>query len=79
MPIYDNNKVISRLRKILPNIIAKDILGVQSMNGPVGRIFSLRANYGTMPSVVEREYWPTVGIDLEPEIFVCLDLISTTH
>jgi hypothetical protein len=37
--------IISILRRVMPNIIANDILGVQNMTSPAGTIFSMRANW----------------------------------
>lgn len=34
------------IRRLLPNIIAADILGVQPMSGPAGQIFTLKHRYG---------------------------------
>jgi len=33
------------VRKIIPNMIANDIIGVQPMTGPVGQIFTMRSRY----------------------------------
>jgi hypothetical protein len=43
--------MIPMIRKILPNTIAADIMGVQPMAGPVGSIFSMRFN---RPMIVDR-------------------------
>lgn len=35
------------LRKIVPKLLARDILGVQPMTGPVGKIFTIKTIYYT--------------------------------
>lgn len=37
--------LMSMLRRSMPNLIAYDICGVQSMTGPTGLVFALRSNY----------------------------------
>ena len=39
--------LISLVRRSMPNLMAYDICGVQPMTGPTGRIFAMRARYGT--------------------------------
>jgi hypothetical protein len=39
--------VIPMLRRIFPELIGHEIVGVQPMNAPVGFAFALRSNYGT--------------------------------
>lgn len=34
------------IRRVLPNVIAKELVGVQPMPGPTGEIFKLRHTYG---------------------------------
>ena len=36
---------IAKARRVMPNIIAQDIVGVSPMTGPVGRIFALNNRY----------------------------------
>ena len=38
--------VIPTIRRIFPNLLAHEVVGVQPMNGPVGFAFALRAQYG---------------------------------
>lgn len=38
--------VIPTVRRIFPELLAHDVVGVQPMNGPVGFAFALRAKYG---------------------------------
>lgn len=38
--------VIPTVRRIFPELLAHDVVGVQPMNGPVGFAFALRATYG---------------------------------
>lgn len=40
------NIIIPTLRRIFPELIAHNVVGVQPMNGPVGFAFALRAKYG---------------------------------
>lgn len=35
------------IRKVMPNLLAYDIIGVQPMSGPTGQIFSMRYSYGS--------------------------------
>ena len=37
--------LISMLRRSMPNLIAYDVCGVQSLTGPTGLIFAMRSNY----------------------------------
>ena len=34
------------IRRVLPNVMAQQLLGVQPMTGPIASIFSLRYRYG---------------------------------
>ena len=34
-----------KLRKVIPALIASEIVGVQPMTGPVGKIFSIKYSY----------------------------------
>ena len=34
------------IRKVLPNVIAADLVGVQPMSGPAGQLFTLKHRYG---------------------------------
>lgn len=43
--IYDP-VLIGMIRRVMPNLMAYDIMGVQPMTGPTGTIFSLRGWYG---------------------------------
>ena len=42
-PIYNIN--IPFIRKILPGLIANEIIGVQPMSGPAGKIFTIKTTY----------------------------------
>lgn len=45
-PSYHLNKVILPIvRRVMPNIIAQDIIGVQPMTAPSASIFALKAKY----------------------------------
>lgn len=37
--------LIPMIRRIIPEVLAKDIVGVQPMTGPVGEIFALKWRY----------------------------------
>ena len=39
--------VVPLLRRIYPELIAHDLCGVQPLNGPIGFVFALRAEYGS--------------------------------
>ena len=41
-----NNVLFPLIRKILPNVIAQDIAGVQPMTGPTGNVFKM--NWGSV-------------------------------
>lgn len=41
--------LISLVRRLAPNLLAYDLVGVQPMSGPTGLIFALRAFYGAQP------------------------------
>jgi len=43
-PLYDP-VILPLIRRIMPNVIAQSILGVQPMTGPVSDIFRLRTRY----------------------------------
>jgi len=38
--------LISLLRRSIPNLLAYDVMGVQPMTGPTGKIFAFRSRYG---------------------------------
>ena len=49
LPPYNeplNKVILPVLRRVMPQIIANEILGVQPMNGPPAQIFALRQRYG---------------------------------
>lgn len=41
--------LISLVRRMAPNLLAYDLVGVQPMSGPTGLIFAIRAYYGNQP------------------------------
>lgn len=41
--------VMGMVRRAIPNLIAFDVAGVQTMNGPAGQFFALRSVYGDDP------------------------------
>ncbi|QPB12421.1 major capsid protein [Providencia phage PSTCR6] len=41
--------VMGMVRRAIPNLIAFDVAGVQTMNGPAGQFFALRSVYGSDP------------------------------
>lgn len=43
---YLPNVVMPILRRIFPDLIANELVGVQPLNGPIGFAFALRAKYG---------------------------------
>lgn len=42
--------LIKMVRRLSPNLMAYDMVGVQPMTGPTGLIFAMRAHYGTQPT-----------------------------
>lgn len=40
-----NNVILPIMRRVMPNVIANSIIGVQPMSGPIGMIYSMRARY----------------------------------
>ena len=40
------NTIIPMVRKMIPSMIANDIIGVQPISGPAGSIFTMRARFG---------------------------------
>lgn len=47
------NVIMPMLRRIFPDLIANELVGVQAMNGPVGIALALRATYGKEGSTRE--------------------------
>jgi hypothetical protein len=45
-----NKVILPIIRRVLPNVIANEIVGVQPMQGPVSQIATLRYVYGTTPT-----------------------------
>jgi len=45
-----NKVILPIIRRVLPNVIANEIVGVQPMQGPVSQIATLRYVYGTTPA-----------------------------
>jgi hypothetical protein len=41
--------ILPLIRRVMPTIIANEIIGVQPMTGPVGQIHTLRVKYGNEP------------------------------
>jgi len=44
LSVRANRVILPTIRRIMPAIMAKDIVGVSPMIGPVGKIFTLRNN-----------------------------------
>ena len=42
---YSRALLLTMVRRVIPNLIAQDLLGVQPMTGPVGEIFTMRHVY----------------------------------
>ena len=49
LPANISQILIPLIRRVMPSIIANDIIGVSPMTGPVGQIFSMRARYANIP------------------------------
>ena len=37
--------ILPIIRRVMPTVIANDIVGVQPMTGPIGQIYSMRSRY----------------------------------
>jgi hypothetical protein len=47
----DTKILISLIRKVMPQLIANEIMGVQLMTGPTSQLFKMRGNYvETLPT-----------------------------
>ena len=55
------NVIMPMLRRIFPDLIANELVGVQAMNGPVGIALALRATYGK--TYGQNEYQHEIGFD----------------
>jgi hypothetical protein len=42
-----NRVILPVIRRVMPTVIANELVGVQPMTGPVGQIHTLRVRYGT--------------------------------
>jgi hypothetical protein len=40
-----DHTILNLIRRVMPSVIANDIIGVQPMTGPVGQLFAMRARY----------------------------------
>ena len=49
-----NKVVLPIIRRVMPTVIANELVGVQPMTGPVGQIHTLRVRHGTTAAGVER-------------------------
>jgi hypothetical protein len=45
------------IRQVTPTLLANSILGVQPMTGPVGEIFTMKANYAPLKYKFSRAKW----------------------
>ena len=43
-----NKVILPVIRRVMPTVIANELVGVQPMTGPVGQIHTLRVRYGTI-------------------------------
>lgn len=55
------NVIMPMLRRIFPDLIANELVGVQAMNGPVGIALALRATYGK--TYGKDDYQREIGFD----------------
>lgn len=61
------NVVMPMLRRIFPDLIANELVGVQPLNGPIGFALALRAKYNNDGLVgVEGPYDPSAEIGFDP-------------
>jgi hypothetical protein len=45
LPVSLDSVIIPAIRRVMPRVIAEDIIGVSPMQAPASDIFSLRVNY----------------------------------
>jgi hypothetical protein len=51
-----NNIIIPIIRKVMPGLIAQQIIGVQPMAPPTGNIFSMNSVFGD--KTYSKKFWP---------------------
>lgn len=54
-----NRVILPVIRRVMPTVIANELVGVQPMTGPVGQIHTLRVRYGQTDNVTAPYPWNT--------------------
>lgn len=71
-PINDvtRKQMIPVIRKIMPNVLAQDIVGVQPMTGPAGSVFTVKSKYLPKYQRIDVDGIPAghYGIDVDFEV-----------
>ena len=52
-----NKVILPVIRRVMPTVIANEIVGVQPMTGPVGQIHTLRVRYAEAPTATALAPW----------------------
>ena len=50
-----NRVILPVIRRVMPTVIANELVGVQPMTGPVGQIHTLRVRYADATPVVQQQ------------------------
>jgi hypothetical protein len=53
-----NRVILPVIRRVMPTVIANELVGVQPMTGPVGQIHTLRVRYAQMPQLTQQCHKP---------------------
>ena len=74
--------IASLIKKCTPTLIAYDIMGVQPMTGPVGKIHTLRLNYASdldwKFKIVSRTDYSVNETYVIPDGYLVIDVIDTS-
>lgn len=78
--INDLKISIPQLRKIMPSLIASDIVGVQPMTGPSGSIFSMNSRYFTAILIDKIGEWDSIiGTEFCYYVITNIDSMRDEH
>ena len=61
---YLQNIVMPMLRRIMPDLMANELVGVQPMNGPIGFALAFRPKYGNIGGIGNGQLTATVGKEI---------------
>jgi len=62
-----DQNLLNMIRRIMPNLLARSIIGAQPMTGPAGSIFNLRKRYGRIDLTISSE--TSLGVRPTPQQF----------